>query len=315
MIEIPTLEEIREARERITPAAVHTPLVRLHSFEERSDIHLKLEIHQPITSFKIRGIFNAVASLSDDERSRGLSTTSAGNTAQALAWCGRYFGVPARSLMPEGAPQSKIDAVRAYGGEPVFVTVDELFRYMRERGWEQEPYTFIHPWINRDVLVGHGSAGLEILDDLAEVESVFIPVGGGGFIGGVASALKAARPDVRIVAVEPEGCPALFESLRTGEPASVDCSTICDGVAVPYITDEMFPLLRELVDEVVLVTDDIVKSTITFLAQRNKIVVEPAAALSVAAAMASSPDDRGVAVAIITGGSIDLDKLIDILGM
>lgn len=141
----PTLDEIRQAAHRLGDVVVHTPLVPLHSFSHRSTILLKLEIHQPVTSFKIRGVYNAVASLSDRERQRGLSTVSAGNTAQALAWVGRRFGVSARSVMPEQAPASKVDAVRAYGGTPVLLPMPEVFRYLREHLWEQEPYAFIHP--------------------------------------------------------------------------------------------------------------------------------------------------------------------------
>ena len=175
----PSLAEIRQAAERIGGVVVDTPLVPLRSFESESDILLKPEIHQPVTSFKIRGVFNAVACLSDEERQKGLSTVSAGNTAQALAWTGRYFGVPTRSLMPDNAPNTKIEAVRAYGGTPVLVPVDELFRFLREHGWESEPYAYIHPWTNRNVMLGHASMGLEIFAACPEVDSVFVSVGGG----------------------------------------------------------------------------------------------------------------------------------------
>ncbi len=167
-METPTIEEFQEARRRIQGVAVRTPLVELHESSGVSDVFLKLETMQPINSFKIRGIFNAVARMDESERARGLFTTSAGNTAQALAWCGRYFGVEARSMMPHGAPQSKADAVRKYGGEPVFVSTDELFGYMRSSGWEGQDYAFVHPWTNRDVLIGHGSAGFEIIEDMPD---------------------------------------------------------------------------------------------------------------------------------------------------
>ena len=198
----PSLENIRQAADRIRDVIVETPLVPLHSFESTSDILLKPEIHQAVTSFKLRGVFNAVASLSDEERQKGLSTVSAGNTAQALAWAARYFGVPARSLMPESAPRSKIEAVRAYGATPVLVPVDELFRYLREHGWESEPYAYIHPWTDRNVMLGHASIGLEVLADCPDVDSVFVSVGGGGLIAGVASALKALKPSVKVIAVD-----------------------------------------------------------------------------------------------------------------
>jgi threonine dehydratase len=309
----PSLEEIEQAAERIRKVIVHTPLVPFHTFDRAPDILLKPEIHQAVTSFKLRGVFNAVASLGEEERLRGLSTVSAGNTAQALAWAARYFGVPARSLMPESAPRSKIDAVRSYGGTPVLVSVEELFRYLREHGWENEPYTYIDPWTNRAVLTGHGSIGLEIMADCPEVETVFISVGGGGLIAGVGSAMKAIKPSVRVIAVEPDGCPALHASFQAGKPTSVDCHTICDGVAVPYITEEMYPLLREIVDDVVLVSEKSVKAMIKRLALHNKLVVEGAGALPAAAAVAIPKGQRGKSVCVLSGGSIDTDKLIDIL--
>lgn len=313
MIERPKIEEMREAAQRLSGIAYRTPLVPLHTFGKPADIWLKLEIHQPITSFKIRGIFNAVASLTPEERARGLSTVSAGNTAQALAWAGQHFGVPSCSLMPESAPQTKIDAVKAYGGVPVLVPMAEVFSFLKEHRWEQEPYAFIHPWTNRQVMIGHASMGLEIIEDLPEVDTVFVPVGGGGLIGGVASALKAMKPTVRVVAVEPTGCPSLHESLKQGKPASVECDTICDGVAVPYMTEEVFGLVSDLVDESVLVSDEDVRATIQQLAQGNRIVVEPSAALSVAAAIAIPAEKRGRSACVVTGGSIDLAKLTAIL--
>ena len=292
---------------------MRTPLVPLHT-RDQSELLLKPETLQPVASFKLRGLFNAVARLSDEERQQGLSTVSAGNTAFALAWSARHFGVPARSLMPDNAPQSKIDAVRAYGATPVLVPIEELFRYLREQTWKSEPFTFIHPWTDRDVMTGHGSIGLEIVEDCPDVDSVFVSVGGGGLIAGVASAVKTLQPSVRVIGVEPEGCPSLHASFDAGAPASVDCETICDGVAVPYITAEMYPLLRELVDEVVLVSEENVKRAIRRLALADKIVAEGAGALPVAAALATDRQERGKTVAVVSGGNIDREKLLAILG-
>ena len=307
------IEEFERAADRGREVILRTPLVPLHGFDGRRDILLKLEILQSVTNFKIRGVFHAVASLSAEERARGLSTVSAGNTAQALAWTGRHFGVSARCLVPDDAPTNKIEAVRHYGGQVVLVPRDELFRYMKERGWEREPYAFIHPWTNRDLMIGHGTIGLEILADLPEVRTVYVPVGGGGLIGGVGSALKALRPDVRIVAVEPEACPALHESFRQGRPATVECRTMCDGVAVPFITEQMYPLLRDVVDDVVLVAEDEVRATIKRIALGNRLIVEGSAALPIAAALAASAEHQGPSVAVVTGGSIDTDELLKIL--
>ena len=313
MPDLPTLEEIKAAAERLTDVIVRTPLVPLHSFDEPTGILLKPEIHQPVTSFKIRGVFHAVASLSPEERAKGLSTVSAGNTAQALAWVGRHFGVSARCVMPDTAPKTKIDAVRRYGGEPVLVPMDEVFRFLQGHLWEQEPYAFIHPWTNRNVMTGHGTIGLEIMADLPQIDSLYVPVGGGGLMGGVGSAVKALKPSIRVIAVQPKGCPALHESFRQGKPAAVECETMCDGVAVPYITDEVFPILQRVVDDVVLVSEDSVKATIKRLAQGNRIIAEGAAALSVAAALETPAEKRGQTVCLVTGGSIDTDKLLEIL--
>ncbi len=313
MIDPPSLHEIKAAADRLREVIVHTPLVPLHSFDHRSGIHLKPEIHQVVTSFKIRGVFNAVAQIDPGVRAKGLSTVSAGNTAQALAWTGRHFAVPSRSVMPDTAPKTKIEAVRNYGGEPVLVPIAEVFRFLKEHRWEREPYAFIHPWTNRDVMIGHGTIGLEIMTDLPDVDTVFVPVGGGGLIGGVATAIKALNPSVRVVAVEPQGCASLAESFKQGRPASVDCHTICDGVAVPYMTEEVFPILGKVVDDVVLVSDETVKQTLRCLALRNRMIVEPSGALSVAAALAMPAGERGLTVCVVTGGSIDTEMLLEIL--
>ena len=309
-VEPPTVEEIRAAATRLSGVVTRTPLVPL---DGASGILLKPEILQSVGSFKLRGVFHAVSRFTEVERARGLSTVSAGNTAQALAWCGRHFGVPARSVMPEGAPAAKIDAVRRLGGEPVLVPVDDLFRYMREAGWEREPYAFVHPWTNREVMTGHGTIALEIDEEATELDSVFIPVGGGGLLGGVGRALRKLRPGLRIVAVEPEGCPALHESLRRGEPARVECKTICDGVAVPYITDEMFPILREACDEVRLVPEEEVRATIRRLALRDNLVACGSGALATAAALAEPESKRGRAISLVTGGPIATELLQAIL--
>ena len=317
-IERPTREEIEAARARIREVIVRTPLVPLerHGAEARradERLLLKPEILQPAGSFKIRGIYHAVARLSEAERRRGLSTVSAGNTAKALAWCGRRFGVAARSLMPESAPTTKVEAVRALGGTPVLVPTAEVFRFLKGHLWEGEPYAFVHPWTNRDVLTGHASLGLEILEDCPAVETVFVPVGGGGLFGGVASALKTWKPSVRVIAVEPAGCPHLAAALRAGRPVDVECKTMCDGVAVPYLTEEMFPLLRELASDVVQVSEDEVRAAIRLLASSNHLVAEGAGALATAAALKTPLAERGTSVALVTGGSIDAAKLAEIL--
>ncbi len=306
----PSLDEIRAAAARLEGIVVRTPLVPLHSYGEPSDIYLKPETLQPIGSFKLRTVFNAVAAKTDEERSRGLSTTSAGNTAQALAWTARYFGVTARSLMPETAPVTKVQAMKAYGGTPVLVPGAEVFRFMTEEGWRDEPYTFIHPWRE---MAGSATIGLEIVEDMPDVERVYVPIGGGGLIGGVGSAIKALKPEIKVVGVEPEGCCAFTRSLEAGRPVTVQCQTICDGVAVPLVLPDVFEVLREVVDETVLISDRDAKAAVKRLALRNKLVAEPAGGLAVAAALAADPAARGRSVCIVSGGSINSDLLAEIL--
>ena len=313
MVDRPTLSEFRAAADLLKSIIVHTPLITYHGGNDEPQILLKPEIFQAVNSFKLRGVFNAVASLSPEEKNRGVSTVSAGNTAQALAWSARHFGISARSIMPDTAPLPKIEAVKAYGGIPVLKPISEVFRFLQEHLWEQEPYSFIHPWINRQVMIGHGSLGLEIMDDAPDIDTVFIPVGGGGLLGGVGSAIKAINPAVRIFAVEPEGCPALRSAVDHGQPMTVECKTICDGVAVPYITDELFPLLNELIDDVILVSERSVRLAIRSMLLGNKMLSEPSGALALAAAQKVAPSQKGKSVCLVTGGSISFDLMLEIL--
>lgn len=313
MVDRPTLSEFRAAADLLKSIIVHTPLITYHGGNDEPQILLKPEIFQAVNSFKLRGVFNAVASLSPEEKNRGLSTVSAGNTAQALAWSARHFGISARSIMPDTAPLPKIEAVKAYGGIPVLKPISEVFRFLQEHLWEQEPYSFIHPWINRQVMIGHGSLGLEIMDDAPDIDAVFIPVGGGGLLGGVGSAIKAVNSAVRIFAVEPEGCPALRSAVDHGQPITVECKTICDGVAVPYIMDELFPLLNELIDDVILVSERSVRLAIRSMLLGNKMLSEPSGALALAAAQKVAPSQRGKSVCLVTGGSISFDLMLEIL--
>jgi len=313
VVDRPTLSEFRAAAKLLESIIVHTPLITYHGEEDEPQILLKPEIFQAVNSFKLRGVFNAVASLSPEEKNRGLSTVSAGNTAQALAWSARHFGISARSIMPDTAPLPKIEAVKAYGGIPVLKPISEVFRFLQEHLWEQEPHSFIHPWTNRLVMIGHGSLGLEIMDDAPDIDAVFIPVGGGGLLGGVGSAIKAVNSAVRIFAVEPEGCPALRSAVDHGQPITVECKTICDGVAVPYITDELFPLLNELIDDVILVSERSVRLAIRSMLLGNKMLSEPSGALALAAAQKMAPSQRGKSACLVTGGSISFDLLLEIL--
>jgi threonine dehydratase len=308
----PTMAEVYAARERLRGIAVRTPLLQLH---ESESIWIKPEVLQPVGSFKMRGIYNAVAVLDPEERSSGVSTVSSGNTAQALAWSARRFGVQARAIMPTGAPLAKIQATETYGGVADLRPFDEAFGYLRNGGYHDFEDAFIHPVANRDVIAGHGSAGLEIHEDMPDVDEVYVPIGGGGLISGIANALKELQPNVRIIGVQPSGCTPVIAGLAAGQSVDVEVRTICDGVAVGFMFPEMYPLLRDLVDDIVTVDDELVIAAIRRLALRNKIVAEGAGALAVAAALQAQ--ERGVGatrtIAIVSGGSIDAAKLAEIL--
>ena len=310
----PDLAEIRAAAGRLDGKVVRTPLLPLHSYGAETDILLKPEVLQPIGSFKLRGVLNWATCLTGEERNRGLSTTSAGNTAQALGYVARLFKVPSRTLLPEGVPDNKLEAIRSYGVTPVRLPFDQILGYMLEERWRQEPYTYLNPWGDPAMIAGSGTVGLEIAADLPDVRTVYVPAGGGGLLGGVGSALKALNPSVRVVGVQSEACPTLQKSFETGRGVWIEAGpTICDGTAVPVIVAEMFPMLQQVVDDVVVVSDDAVKAAIKRLALGNKMVVEGSGALSVAAALAAPAETRGKAVCILSGGSIGPDRLMEIL--
>ena len=315
-INAPSLDDTRAAARRIKDVAVRPPLIPRRSYSgAQPDILLKPETLQPVTSFKIRGAYNWAASLTDEQRSRGLSTVSAGNTAQALAYAALLVGAHSRSRLPETTPRVKIKAIEAYGMEPILMPGDELFDWMLSAGWKDEPYTYLHPWIEPLMVAGSATVGLEIHEDFPDVDTVFVSVGGGGLICGVGSALKALNPHVRIVAVQPQACAPLSASVAAGGPVWIDPQpTLCDGLGVPLVTDEMWPLLRSVVDDTVTVSEEQVANAIRRLAVDNKLVVEGAGAASLAAALATPVSRRGRSVCIVSGGSIDGDKLAAIVG-
>ena len=308
----PTVREVQEAARRISGVALRTPLLRYKSSEPDPPIWLKAECLQPVGSFKLRGVFNWARSLSDAELQRGVTTQSAGNTAQALGYSAQLLGVPARSLLPDSAPQVKVDGVRAYGVTPVPVPFSALMDYVFDKGWEKEPYSYLNPWGDPSMLAGSGTIGLEILEDLPEVTAVYVPVGGGGLVSGIGTVLKELRPGVEIIGVQSTACPSLRAALDAGEPRWVETGeTICDGTMVPVVVDEMYPLVSSVVDRVVLVSEADVRTAIAHLALRNRLVVEGSGAMSLAAALAGERD--GPVACILSGGSIGADRLADIL--
>jgi threonine dehydratase len=287
----------------------------LHSYDTVTDIHLKPEVLQPVGSFKIRGVGNWALSLGEEERSRGISTTSAGNTAAALGYMARRLGIPARSMVPDTLHEAKRRMLRSYGVDLVEVGMDDLMAYMFEERWRDEPYSYLNPWGEPLMIAGHATIGVEIFEDLPEVESVFIPVGGGALVSGVAAALKALKPSVRVYAVQAAVNSALSAAFEAGGPVWIEWQeTVVEGASTPVITDEMYPMLRSLVDEVVVVSEDQVKNSMRRLALRNKLVTEGAGAAALAAALLIPSEQRGTSVCVVSGGSVDEGLLREVLG-
>jgi len=306
----PRLQDFCEAAVRIKGVAVRTPLMPLHSYNESNGVYLKPEVLQPVTSFKLRGVYNWASCLPPEKRSEGLYTISAGNTAQAIGYVANLFGVPSKTFLPDTVPQNKVEAVKSYGLDVEMIPLKDYFTWEPEQDCKG---CFLHPFAEPMMIAGNGTIGLEIMEDLPDVDTVYVPVGGGGLVNGIGRAVKAIKPDVRIVGVQPENYPALSTSLNEGGPVKVDMKpTISDGVAAPMI-DVMFHHLKEILDEQVMVSEFQIKQAVKRLALRNKLVVEGAGALSVAAAMMESKERRGKTVCILSGGSIDHDKLSLIL--
>jgi threonine dehydratase len=301
------LEEIRRSRERIGDDVMRTPLVPFGTDER---ILLKLECLHPIGSFKLRGAFSAIRAASSAELAHGVVTASAGNMGQGLAWAAREAGVPARVIAPADAPRAKLDRVEALGAEIVPVTHEEWWQAMVDRGREGVEGLFVAPAAEEAVMAGNGTIGLELAEDAPEFDTVIIPWGGGGLTTGIASALKALRPEVRVVTAEPETGAPLAASLAAGEPRTVDfAQSWVDGAGGPSLLPGMWERAQALVDEAVAVRLADAEEALRLLASRAHVVAEGAGALALAAALRR--DDR--CVCIVSGGNIDPDVLAGIL--
>jgi threonine dehydratase len=314
-----SLADVRAARERVAETARHTPLEYSHTFSEMTgaDVHLKLETFQRTGAFKIRGATNRIATLPASERAAGVVTASAGNHAQGVALAASRMGVDATVVMPEDAPISKVNATRSYGAEVVLygVDYDEAERRAHEIEREEGRY-YVHAFDDPMVMAGQGTIGLEILDDLPDVETVVVPIGGGGLISGIATAIKEQRPEVRVVGVQAEGAASVPESLRRGERVvreSVD--TIADGIATRSVGELTFEIIRDRVDEVVTVSDDETAVALTTLLERAKTLVEGAGAVALAALLSGAFDYEAgeTVVPALCGGNIDLNTLTTVI--
>ncbi len=302
------LAEIERARERIAGAAVRTPLVRLPD----TDVWLKLENLQPIGSFKIRGGVNAIRQAPKEAIAQGVVAASAGNFAQGVAWAAREAGVPVTIVVPDAAPRTKLDAIERMGGRVIKVPYDEWFEAIRTSSFEQAEGLFVAE--DDPVMAGNGTLGLEIVEELPDLDSVLVPMGGGALVVGVASAVKALRPEARVYTVEPDTAAPLAASLPGGEPREVEYTpSFVDGAGAPFLLPEMWPLLRELVDGALVAGLDETAAAIRLLAERVRVVAEGAGALALAAALAGRAGSGKIAC-IVSGGNIDLSTLATILG-
>jgi threonine dehydratase len=308
------IEAIRAADERIRGKVHRTPLLSASTLGARAGVRLSLkcESFQKTGSFKARGALNKVLSLSDEDRARGLVTVSAGNHAGAVAWAAGIAGCAAVVVMPDGAPRSKIEAVRSYGAEIVFhadraTLFDKLNEVREARG-----LTFVHPFDDPTVLAGAGTVGLEIAADMPDVRTVVVPVGGGGLLGGVASAVKQLRPSARVVAVELAEGPGLTPALAAGKPIPVRRpETLADGMTPPFVGALPLEIAREAVDEIVAVTEEEIREAMRLLMTRAKLVAEGAGAAATAAVLAGKTGaaDGALVVALVSGGNLDLAKV------
>ena len=310
-----SLADIREARERVSDVARHTPLERSRSFSEMSgaDLHLKLENFQRTGAFKIRGAMNRIQTLSEAEREAGVVTASAGNHAQGVALAASRAGVDATVVMPKFAPVSKVKATRGYGASVRLEGVDydeaQAYAHQLER---DEGRTYVHAFDDPVVMAGQGTLGLEIVDDCPDLDTVVVPIGGGGLISGVAVAIKQQLPDVRVVGVQAEGAASAAKSLEAGEVTEIDSvDTIADGIATRSVGDRTLEVMEEYVDEVVTVDDREIALALTLLLERAKTLVEGAGAVALAAVLSEAfeYDDGETVVAALCGGNIDLNRL------
>jgi threonine dehydratase len=308
------LPDIEAAQARIAGQVMRTPLVRLYVEGAPAEIYLKLENLQPINSFKIRGATNAVMLASPGDRAKGLVTASAGNMAQGIAWTARALGIPATIVVPDHAPQAKLTAIERLGGRVLKVPYDQWWNVIVTSRVDGVEGLFVHPVQDRAVMAGNGTIGLEILEDLPDPDAVVIPYGGGGLTVGVASAIKALRPQTRIFTAEPETAAALAAAFAAGHPADAGFRpSFVDGAGGPRVLDSMWPLVEPLVDGALAIPLADAAAGIRTLAERVRVIAEGAGALAPAAAL-SGRAGTGKVVCVVSGGNINLSKLAEILG-
>ncbi len=309
-----SIDEINHAKERISDDIIRTPLVRFNIDDETTEIYLKLENLQPTRAFKIRAASNAVRKYNKTQLDKGIWTISSGNWAQALAWMAGKIGTKCTIIVPEDIPAKKEEAIKQLRGEIIKVPLEIGLPILATREFEGMDGVFIHPFSDLDVMAGNATIALEILDDLPDFDTLLIPWGGGGLACGIASAIRALRPDVKIYATEIETCTPLATAFQQkGVPDNIPYSqSFVDAIGYPFLLTEMYEMAEELLDGSIVVGLEETADAIRLLSQRNCVVVEGGGALPVAAAL-SGKAGKGKIVCIISGGNIDSGKLIKIL--
>jgi len=318
VLRLPGLSDIDAARGRLQGLAVRTPLIKLvdprpQAPGPRPEIYLKLENLQPIGSFKLRGAGNAMRRMAAAALHDGVCTASAGNMAQGVAWCARELGIPCRVIVPEKAPAAKLDAVKALGAEVIPVPFADWWRVMETHDTRGVPGAFIHPVENNDVMAGHGTIAREIIEDLPDVDAVIVPFGGGGLISGIGAGMAALKPGVRILAAEVETAAPLRASLDANEPRAINrIPTFVDGIGGASVLPAMWPLVRQVVQDSIVVTLEQIAEAIRLLVRQAHVVAEGAGAAAVAAARTGKPGGARI-VCVISGGNIDPAVLATLL--
>ena len=307
-----TIDNVYKAREVLSEVIRETDVIYAPKLKVGEDIYLKCENLQITGSFKIRGAYYRMSRLSDEERARGVVACSAGNHAQGVALAAKRSGIKAVICLPDGAPISKVEATKSYGAEVCLVegVYDDAYNKALSLR-DEEGYTFIHPFEDEDVICGQGTIGIELLDQLPELDAVICPIGGGGLISGIAYTLKTLKPEVKVYGVQAAGAPSMKGSVDAGEIKELSSvSTIADGIAVKRPGNNTFNLCSKYVDKIVTVTDDEISAAILALMEQHKLVTEGAGACAVAAAMFGKVDITGKkTVCILSGGNIDVTIL------
>jgi len=312
-VDAPTLADVRAARERLAGLVLRTPLVRLAVEGAPAEIHLKLENLQPIGSFKLRGATNAMALAGPEGLRDGVYTASAGNMAQGVAWSARRLGVAATAIVPDHAPEAKLSALARLGARVEKVPFDEWWQVLVEHGQPGRQGLFLHPVCDRAVMAGNGTIGLEILEDLPDVETVLVPYGGGGLSCGIAAALRGSGARARVIACEVDTAAPLSAALAAGRPVPTSyTASFVDGIGAKSVLAEMWPLASRLLDGALSSSLADVAAAVRLLAERAHVVSEGAGAAPVAAAL-SGRAGRGKTVCVVSGGNIDAGVLARIL--